>query len=182
MDGQNLEVVYSTKILGVTFTSSLKWDEHVDDLVSKARQKVWFIQRLKRIGASQKNLVEMYKLFVRQSLEFAAPLWSNALTQNNKHKLERIQAQVTDLILGPNQLTYNERLRELDLSDLEGRRLKLTKNFCSKMVKDDRFKFLFPKRRTKTRSKNKYIEPQCKTNRMKSSSIPTFIRLLNNEK
>ena len=96
VDGQNLEVVYSTNILGVIFSSSLKWDEHVDELVNRARHKVWFIQRLKRVGASQKNLVEMYKLFVRQSLEFAAQLWANALTQNNKHKIERIQAQVTD--------------------------------------------------------------------------------------
>ena len=181
VDGQNLEVVYSTNILGVIFSSSLKWDEHVDELVKKSRQKVWFIQRLKRVGASQKNLVEMYKLFVRQSLEFAAPLWANALTQNNKHKIERIQAQVTDLILGPNQLSYSERLRELDLSDLEERRLKLSKKFCSKMIKDDCFKFLFPQRRTKTRSKRKYIEPQCKTNRMKLSAIPSFIQMLNNE-
>ena len=165
----------------MTLSSSLKWDEHIQDLVSKARHKVWFIKRLKKMGASQQNLVEMYKLFVRQSLEFAAPLCSSALTQNNKQKIERIQAQVTDLILGPNQLSYRERLRELDLVDLEGQRLKLTKNFCSKMIKDDRFKFLFPTRHTGTRSKKKYIEPQCKTNRMKFSSIPSFIQMLNNE-
>ena len=59
----------------------------------------------------------MYKLFVRQSLEFAVPLWSSVLSQQNKTKIERIQAQVTDLILGPNQLSYTERLRELQLCE-----------------------------------------------------------------
>ena len=163
------------------FKSSLKWDQHIEDLVMRARQKVWFIQRLKKIGASRQNLVEMYKLFVRQALEFAAPLWSGALTQQNKNKIERIQAQVTDLILGPNQLSYTERLRELHLCDLDGRRQTLSKNFCMKMIKDDRFKFLFPQRQTTTRSKKKYIEPQYKTNRLKFSSIPSFIRILNDE-
>ena len=181
VEGQNLEVVYTTKILGVTFSSSMKWDQHIDDLVARARQKVWFIQRLKKIGASRENLVEMYKLFVRQALEFAAPLWSSNLTQQNKNKIERIQAQVSDLILGPNQLSYIERLRELNLCELESRRQKLSKTFCMKMIKDDRYKFLFPQRQTSTRSKKKFIEPQCKTNRLKFSAIPSFIRMLNGE-
>ena len=133
------------------------------------------------MGASKTNLIEMYKLFVHQSLEFAAPLWSTGLTQHNKNKIERIQAQVTDLIIGPNQLSYPERLRELDLCDLEGRRQKLTKNFCYKMIKDDRFKFLFPKKQSVTRSRRKYIEPICKTSRFKSSAIPSFIAMLNND-
>ena len=120
-------------------------------------------------------------LFVRQSLEFASPLWSNALTQQNINKIERIQAQVTDLILGPNKFSYMERLRELDLSDLQRRRYVLAKNFCKKMIKDDRFKFLFPQRQSGTRSKKKYIEPLCKTNRMKHSAIPYFIQMLNND-
>ena len=181
IDGKDLEVVYSAKILGVTFSSSMKWDEHVNELVSKARHKLWFIHRLKKMGASRQNLVEMYKLFVRQSLEFASPLWSNALTQQNINKIERIQAQVTDLILGPNKFSYMERLRELDLSDLQRRRNVLANNICKKMIKDDRFKFLFPQRQSGTRSKKKYIEPLCKTNRMKHSAIPYFIQMLNND-
>ena len=114
--------------------------------------------------------------------EFAVPLWTGALTMANKHKIERIQANATDLILGPNKLAYPERLRELQMSDLETRRSSLDMKFCKKFSNDPRIKSLFPtKPYTGTRSKGKFIETKCKTKRFYSSAIPTFIRLLNKQ-
>ena len=125
-------------------------------------------------------LVELYKLFVRQGLEFAAPLWTFGLTQRNKADIERIQSNVTNLILGRNSLTYSERLRELQLTTLDSRRLSLARSCSDKMIKDARFSYLFPmKQVTSTRSREKYVTPLCLTNRLKNSAIPRFIEYQN---
>ena len=82
-EGKTLEVVYKTQLLGVTITSDCSWNSHINEIVTNANQKMWFIRRLKKLGASKHTLVDIYKLFVRQSLELAAPLWACALTRKN---------------------------------------------------------------------------------------------------
>ena len=150
----------STRLLGVIFNANCRWDDHVNSIVQKASQKIWTLRRLKSLGVSNSMLVELYKLFVRQGLEFAAPLWTFGLTQRNKADIERIQSNVTNLILGRNSLTYSERLRELQLTTLDSRRLSLARSCSDKMIKDARFSYLFPmKQVTSTRSRRKYVTP-----------------------
>ena len=135
---------------------------------------------MKSQGASIPTLVELYKLFVRQGLEFAAPLWTFGLTQKNKADIERVQRNITNLILGKNSLSYEERLRDLQLTNLDSRRTILARSCSDKMVKDERFNYLFPRKQvTATRSKEIYIRPLCHTKRLKNSAIPQFIAYQN---
>ena len=177
VEGTILEVVESFNILGVTLSSDLKWNKHIQNMVEKARKKMWFLRRLKKAGVSTENLVLMYKLFVRQALEYAAPLWAGALTKQNVAMIERIQFQCTNLIMGPNQLSYSQRLQTLDLDRLENRHSFLVKRFCTKMSKDERFDHLFPKRPyTGTRGGEKYLYAKrdaCKP------AIVKFLTVLN---
>ena len=55
-----LEVVDQTKLLGVTVTSDLKWSTNTQNLVKKGNKRLWLIRRLKRMGASDYDLVDMY--------------------------------------------------------------------------------------------------------------------------
>ena len=47
VNGQELEVVKSGKLLGITVTSNLSWNEHVDDIVKKASKRLYFLVQLK---------------------------------------------------------------------------------------------------------------------------------------
>ena len=40
MNGNYIERVYQAKILGVTISSDLSWNAHVDEIISKARKRV----------------------------------------------------------------------------------------------------------------------------------------------
>ena len=73
-NNEPLEVVDSFKILGIFFNSDCTWNDHVNFMVNKARQKTWMLRRLKSQGVKTNLLVELYTLFVRSGLEFAAPL------------------------------------------------------------------------------------------------------------
>ena len=175
-----LEVVYSTRVLGVIFSSSCRWDDHVNNMIQKANQKIWTLRRLKSQGASISTLIKLYKLLVRQGLKFAAPHWTFGLSKRNIQDIERIQARVTYLFLWKNELSYPERLAKLQLVSLEQRRLVLANTCSDKMVKDVRFKYLFPEKTvTYTRSKEKYATPFCRTNRLKNSAVPKFIEYQN---
>ena len=80
--------MYKTKLLGVVVESSGRWNSHIDYLTNKAKRRAYLIQRLKRLGASDETLKLIYILFIRSILEFAAPLWTGALTQNKKLTLQ----------------------------------------------------------------------------------------------
>ena len=101
IEQRQLDVVPTTKLLGVTISSDCKWNHLVEDLVTKANQKMWFLLRLKVLGASITTLVTIYKLFIGQGLEIAAQVWSSALNQGHINQFEQVQSMATAIILGP---------------------------------------------------------------------------------
>ena len=145
---------------------------------------LWFLRRLKTIGASVPVLLDIYKIFVRQSLETAAPLWSSALTTKNCQQLERVQSLATALILGPAPPPRSQaRLRILSLPSLKSRRFDITKKFAEQISENPKYAHLFQRRKsTNTRSGQQFVKPLCLTKRFKTSSIPAFIDILNKEK
>ena len=182
LNNQKLDVVYSTKLLGIHIESNCKWDENTRNLVLKANPKLWFLRRLKNLGASTEILTEIYKLFVRQSLELAAPLWTSSLTKKNINSIERIQHYATDLILGRRQqrIPYEDRLRELNLKSLEERRWDITLRYARNLSENKDFQYLFTKRlANRTRNQAKFVQPRTFTRRFQVSPIPTYIKLLN---
>ena len=56
-ENEELEVVYSTKLLGVHIESSCKWEENTRNLVHKSNPKLWFLRRLKNLGTSPQMLL-----------------------------------------------------------------------------------------------------------------------------
>ena len=65
----------------------------------------------------------MYTTYVRPILEYAAPAWSPYLVKD-KTKLEKVQRFATRLVPELRGMSYEERLRELNLTSLEDRRVR----------------------------------------------------------
>ena len=51
-DSQPLEVIYKTKLLGLMVTSDGKFEEHIRYLTTKAKTRLFFLRRLKVLGAN----------------------------------------------------------------------------------------------------------------------------------
>ena len=45
------------KFLGVTVNSTMKWDDHVAPITSKAAKRLWFLKKLKRAAVVREDLV-----------------------------------------------------------------------------------------------------------------------------
>jgi hypothetical protein len=61
-NSEPLQVVYSTKLLGVICSSDGKWHDNTSYIVKRATSKLCMLRRLKWIGADQEILLETYTL------------------------------------------------------------------------------------------------------------------------
>ncbi len=109
------------KDLGVDIMPDLSPAAHIKRITSAA------YARLANIRTSFRNLCKesfrtLYTTYVRPILEYAAPAWSPYLVKD-KTKLEKVQRFATRLEPELRGMSYEERLRELNLTSLEDRRV-----------------------------------------------------------
>ena len=86
-----LEVIYQTRLLGVILSSDLTWTAHTKDITSRAAKKLWILIRFKGLGGTRDQLLSVYQLRIRSTLEFAAPVFHSSLTKEQSSKIEMVQ-------------------------------------------------------------------------------------------
>ena len=180
--GEPLEVIYSTRLLGVIISSDLSWSNHVNDIVLRAVKKLWILIRFKSLGATTQQLLQVYFTRVRSTLEFAAPVFHGGLTKLQSNQLEMVQKKALAIILAQSYTNYETALLSLNMERLDIRREKLCLSFAIKCTKSHRHQSMFnlsPSPMCNTRNFKTYMEPLCHTSRYYNSSIPYLTRLLN---
>ena len=60
-------------------------------MVKRCNSKMWMTKRLKKLGASQEDLLDVYCKQIRSILEIAVPVWNGSLTGELIIELERVQ-------------------------------------------------------------------------------------------
>ena len=74
-NNRELEVVEETKLLGVILRNDLSWSSNTNYMVKRANKKLWSLKRLRKLGANNKDLVDVYCKQVRSILEFSVSAW-----------------------------------------------------------------------------------------------------------
>ena len=177
-----LEVIYETKLLGVTLTSDLSWSTHVKNITRRATKNLWVLIRFKALGGTTDQLVLVYITRVRSILEFAAPVFHGGLSKEQTNQLETVQKKALAIILGKDYQSYEFALSHLRLERLDIRRENICLRFAMKCVETPKHSWMFPPNsntRPNLRNPKPYLEPQCSTARYYHSSIPYMARLLN---
>ena len=130
---------FTYEIIGVIITSDLKWRANTTSIVKKAFTRLWMLRRLKQLGATSEELLDVYQKQVRCIVEYASPVWTGGLTQDEVSQIERVQKAAFAIILGPGYKNYSEALLSLDCDSLEERRKSINLKFAKKSLKNDRF-------------------------------------------
>lgn len=73
--GKELELVVSAKLLGITITSDLSGNTHVNDVIKKAAKRLYFLVQLKRAKDLCNDLGLFYITCVRSVLDYAIPVF-----------------------------------------------------------------------------------------------------------
>ena len=88
--GSILEVVEEFKLLGVVIQSNLKWHSNTDYMCQKGYARLWMLRRLKGLGASTEEMLDVYEKQIRCVLELAVAVWQPGLTKQEAGQLERV--------------------------------------------------------------------------------------------
>ena len=185
MNGERLEVLNETKLLGTIISSDLKWNKNTDKIVKDANRRMKMLHVAGKFINNNRDLVYLYKTFIRSVLEFSAVIWHSSLSKNNINDIERVQKSAVKIILKDKYQDYNSALKELNLQTLSRRRELLCLRFAKKSLKLQNFKDLFPLNKKNhcmiKRKARKFVENRANTDRYLKSSIPYMQSLLNKE-
>ena len=120
LNNRHIDTDSKEKDLGVTFDDSLKFAQHMGQIVAKANSRLGLIRNT-FTELPPKTLLPLYKSLVRPLLEYAVAVWKPHL-KKDIDSLERVQRRATKLITGLKHLSYPERLKSIRLDSLQFRR------------------------------------------------------------
>ena len=120
MRDTELSVTEVEKDLGVHIDCELKFRQHASAAVAKAIQMLAVIRR-SFVLINESTLPLLYKTLVRPHLEYGNLVWGPFCRADQK-KVERVQRRATRMVPNLRGLSYQERLRALQLPSLYYRR------------------------------------------------------------
>ena len=101
LDNNDIETVDEAKLLGLVVRSDLSWSSNTASMVERCNKKLWFLRRLKKLGATTPyDLNDLYHRHICSTLEYATRVWHFSLTNEDTLKFERIQKSALHIILG----------------------------------------------------------------------------------
>ena len=183
-DGNILECLEETKLLGILLSSSLKWDSNTNAICKKAMTKIWLLRRLKLFKLEPEIILDYYIKEIRPLVEQGVPIWNSGLTKTQIRKIESVQKVAFKIILGENYLSYDVACTLLNTLPLEYRRQDLATNFAIKLFKSPRcLEFFEPVQNRNTRNEH-FLVKEIRTNTTRCYNAPHsyLARLVNTNK
>lgn len=120
MAGLVIETSQEERDLGVIIDSKLKFDSHIQNKINKANSVLGVIKRTFEYK-DKSTLLILYKALVRPHIEFVNQVWAPHLVKHIT-SIENVQRRFTKIIPGLINMSYEERLKELNLPTLSYRR------------------------------------------------------------
>ena len=183
LEGETVETIKQTKLLGAIITDDLSWNRNTAKLVKDGNLRMQFLHKAAKFTNNANDLKQIYISQVRGKLEQSAVVWHSSLTKRNESDIERIQRSALKIILKDRYDNYQDALKALDLQTLKDRREYLCLKFAKNCLKIEKFKRFFPVNnklhKMSTRNVEKFALTRGSSSRYVKSAIPSMIRLLN---
>ncbi len=113
--------VESFRFLSTNISQNLKWDNHIDSIVKKAQQRLFFLHQLRKFNLPQEQLKLFYSTINEYVLCSSITVCFNSATNSDHRRLRRV-VRTGERIIGTTLPT----LQELYLSRVSKRAGKIT--------------------------------------------------------
>ena len=120
MNGMIIAEATEEKDLGVLIDASLKPGRQCAAAANAANFALGQVQRAFHYRC-KRNMIPLYKSFIRPKLEFSAAAW-NPWLESDKKVLERVQERMIRMLSDAHGNTYEEKLEDAGLTNLTERR------------------------------------------------------------
>ena len=133
-----LDQVQSTRLLGVIISDDLSWQKNTQDICKRANKRMIILRKLREFGVSTKDMLTIYVLYIRGTLEQSSVVWSTSLTKDEEYSFERIQKIAFKIILQDEYVTYENALKLTNLPTIKARHHLLLQKFALKCIKNSK--------------------------------------------
>ena len=76
--------------LGIHLESNFSWQPHIEAILAKATQRLYFLKQLTPDGVPHSQLRHFYLTVIRPVLEYASPVWHHLITKKQSDQTEAI--------------------------------------------------------------------------------------------
>ncbi|KAI2666636.1 putative RNA-directed DNA polymerase from transposon BS [Labeo rohita] len=80
--------VESFRFLGTNISQDLKWDNHIDSIVKKAQQRLYFLRQLRKFNLPQELLKQFYSAIIESVLCSSITVWFGSATKTDIRRLQ----------------------------------------------------------------------------------------------
>ena len=177
----NLDRISVTKLLGVWISEDMSWSRNCQEICKSAYSRLSLITKLKYVGVSMEDLLDIYILFIRSVTEYCAVVFHSSLTQQESDKLEKIQKTCIKIIMGDLYQDYPSALELCGLQTLYERRERRCLDFSLKCIKHPKNQRIFQKNpgyKHRVRASVPFTINFPNTSTYKDSAVPFCQRLL----
>ena len=178
----NLKIVSGEhmKVLGFCFSNRPTVAAHVLAVAKKLRKKFWVLRHLKKVGFTEKELLEVYNSVILPAADYCDVVYHSMMTSEQEDMLEKAQVGALRCIFGY-ELSARKLREKAQISTLRERRVAHCDKFAAKCLLNPRFSGWFPKKQAArpTRSGETYQEFYARCDRLKNSPLFYMRRRLN---
>ena len=184
MNHNTIDQLNVTKLLGVWISEDMSWSKNTTEVCKKAYSRLSMLTKLKYVGVSIEELLNIYILFIRSCTEYCSVLFHSRLSVEDSASLERIQKTCLRIILSESYISYDAALEMTGLEMLSSRRERRCLDFALKCLDHDKHSRLFPlnpaySSQLNTRQSETILVNFANTETYRMSAIPYCQRLLN---
>ncbi len=89
----------SFRFLGTTIYQDLKWDNHIEPIVKKALQRLYFLRQLRKLNLPQELLKQFYSAIIESVLCTSITVWFSSATKSDLRTLRSV-VRTAERIIG----------------------------------------------------------------------------------
>ena len=179
INGKLIPKVNSTKLLGIYFDNSLKFDKHIEELCKDLNKKVGIFHRLSKT-LPEETLLFIYNSIVKPKLEYGCMIWGYTYACHI-HPVEIIQKKFARNITRSRYFEHAEPLiKRLRMAPIEKAIKYQTLNYIYKVINNmasEESKVIFPVNQQRTSRRagigrdDKFINTTVAKKRMAQNSL-----------
>ena len=112
INGSTVERVSDFKFLGTFMSNSLGWETNCTDILKRARQRMYFLRKLKSFGVSTRTMTLFYRAIIESVLTRSIIVWFDRVLISQLNKLDAVIRNAEKIIginLKPLEVIYKER-------------------------------------------------------------------------